>query len=216
MSTKVLLLLFFLLLFIAPQYIYGQACDPLMPQDPVSPGNDHGDDRYSYADREVEDLIAFSINPEVRIFKSGYYKEAISIISKFTDNINICDENELYQKNLNKILLIPSGGLFGKENDSTFKEILKQYVRLGGTIVVFAQQQDFHFDILPLPDNENLRAIGWRQDQSCYHGSAYYDQIHPVTSSWITWYNTGSMGTDGYFIDYPSNSTVILRRTKIC
>jgi hypothetical protein len=33
MNAKVLLLLFFLLLFIAPQYINGQACDPARPQD---------------------------------------------------------------------------------------------------------------------------------------------------------------------------------------
>jgi hypothetical protein len=33
MSTKVLLLLFFLLIFIAPQNMRGQVCDPPMPQD---------------------------------------------------------------------------------------------------------------------------------------------------------------------------------------
>ena len=72
MNAKVLLLLFFLLLFIAPPYMHGQACDPPRPPDPGSPGNDHGDDRYSYADREVGDLITFSVNPDVSILKSGY------------------------------------------------------------------------------------------------------------------------------------------------
>ena len=38
MNAKVLLLLFFLLLFITPQYVYGQVCDPARPHDPTSPG----------------------------------------------------------------------------------------------------------------------------------------------------------------------------------
>jgi hypothetical protein len=78
MNAKVLWLYFFLLIFTVPQYMHGQVCDPARPPDPGSPGNDHADDRYSYADSEVGDLTTLSVNPDVLILKSGYYKEAIS------------------------------------------------------------------------------------------------------------------------------------------
>jgi hypothetical protein len=168
MSTKVLLLLFFLLLFIAPQYMYGQACDPPMPQDTASPGNDHGDDRYSYADREVGDLITFSVNPDVRILKSGYYKEAISLISKFIDNINTFEGKEINSKDFatKPVLIIPSGGLYSKEHDDALKLILAEYVRLGGNIIVLSQQTSNHYSILPGCQGTPLMGMGWANDQS--------------------------------------------------
>jgi ligand-binding sensor domain-containing protein len=190
-----------------------QTCSPQPPEDANrAPGNDHGDDLSSYSDAVIKE---YNLAPEAVIYTNGYYQEALKLYGglKFDGN-NTAEE----LIKITPFLVIPSGGLFGKENDFIFKEFLKQYVKLGGTIVVFAQQQGFHFDeILPIPEGEKMKSVGFRSDQSCYSGSAYYDQIHPVTSSWATWYNTGSMGTDGYFIDYPSNSTnstVILRRTK--
>jgi hypothetical protein len=187
----------------------GGYCPPAPPDGERAPGNDHGDDLCSYSDAVIKE---YNLAPEAVIYTNGYYQEALKLYGglKFDGN-NTAEE----LIKITPFLVIPSGGLFGKENDFIFKEFLKQYVKLGGTIVVFAQQQGFHFDeILPIPEGEKMKSVGFRSDQSCYSGSAYYDQIHPVTSSWVTWYNTGSMGTDGYFIDYPSNSFVILKRTK--
>jgi len=184
-------------------------CSPPPPDDNRGPGNDHGDDLVSYSAGVIKE---YNLAPEAVIYLNGYYKEALRLFGglKFDGNN---PAQELIKTT--PFLVIPSGGLFGKENDFIFKEFLKEYVKLGGTIVVFAQQQGFHFDeILPIPEGEKMKSVGFRSDQSCYHGSAYYDQINPVTSSWSTWGNTGAMGTDGYFIDYPSNSTVLLRRTK--
>ncbi|MGD2092848.1 MAG: CARDB domain-containing protein, partial [Candidatus Aminicenantes bacterium] len=183
-------------------------CEPEPPTDRI-PGNDHGDDFFSYSNSVIKE---YNLAPEAVIYKNGYYQEALKLYGglKFDGNN---PAQELIK--ITPFLVIPSGGLFGKENDFIFKEFLKQYVKLGGMIVVFAQQQGFSFDeILPISAGEKMKSVGWRSDQSCYSGSAYYDQIHPVTSSWVTWHNTGTMGTDGYFIDYPSNSKVLLRRTK--
>ena len=38
------------------------------------------------------------------------------------------------------VLLIPSGGLYGKENDQSLQLILAEDVRLGGNLVVLSQQ----------------------------------------------------------------------------
>ena len=188
----------------------GGTCPYLPPaEDNKNPGGDHGDDLFSYCSGFIKE---YHLAPEAVIYTNGYYQEALKLYGglKFDGN-NTAEE----LIKTTPFLVIPSGGLFGKENDFIFKEFLKQYVKLNGTIVAFAEQQGFHFDeILPISEGEKMKSVGFRSDESCYSGSSYYDHIHPVTSSWVTWYNTGSMGTDGYFIDYPSNSTVILRRTK--
>jgi hypothetical protein len=134
MNMKVLVFLFFLLLLIVPYYMHGQACDPPRPPSLGSPGNDHGDERFSFANKEFGDLFTCSINPDVIILKSGYYKEALSLISKFTDNIGIFEGKEIYLGNSDAmpVLFIPSGGLFGKQHDTAFKLIIAEYIRLLG------------------------------------------------------------------------------------
>jgi ligand-binding sensor domain-containing protein len=215
MNAKILFLLFFLLLFITPQYMHGQACDPPRPPDPRSPGNDHGDDRYSYADREVEYAVTFSVNPDVSILKSGYYKEAISLISKFID-INVFEGKEINSKDFGTkpVLIIPSGGLYGKEHDAALKLILAEYVRCGGNIIALSQQADRHFSILPGCRGTQLVGYGWASDQSCYSGSSYYENMHPAISAFYTWAGVGTMNSDGYFEEFGENCTVLLRRTK--
>jgi hypothetical protein len=216
MNSKVLLLLFFLLLFITPQYMHGQVCDPQMPNDPTSPGNDHGDERYSFADREVEYSITFSVTPDVLILKSGYYKEAISLISKFIYNINIFEGKEINSKDFETkpVLIIPSGGLYGKEHDAALKLVLAEYVRLGGNIIVYGQQANSHYSILPGCSGTQLVGYGWGSDQSCYSGSSYYENMHPAISAFFTWAGIGTMNTDGYFEEFGESCTVLLRRTK--
>jgi len=116
-----------------------QKCDPSPP--PPGPGGDHGDENYSFANIDVGDFTSFSTNPEVFVLKSGYYKEAICLISKFTNEINIFDGSEnLYDFNQSRsIALIPSGGLVGKENDTMLEYTLEDYVRNGGFLIVLCQ-----------------------------------------------------------------------------
>jgi hypothetical protein len=49
------------------------------------------------------------------------------------------------------IFVIPSGGLMGLENSDIFKVKLNEYVKQGGTLIVFAQQHGYEFSALPVP-----------------------------------------------------------------
>jgi hypothetical protein len=112
-----------------------------------------------------------------------------------------------------KLLILPTGALIGKENDSTLKYILDEYVKLGGTIIVFAQQYGDHFDkVVPIPEGETLKSYGWREDRSCLKNSSFFRDMHPIFSS-----STKGLidaGIDGYFSAIPSTATVLLTRKK--
>jgi len=47
---------------------------------------------------------------------------------------------------ISPVLVIPSGGFYGKENDTLLKIVLREYVSSGGNIVVFTQQYGAHTD----------------------------------------------------------------------
>jgi hypothetical protein len=109
-----------------------------------------------------------------------------------------------------KILVIPTGGLFGMENVGLFKALLDRYVSLGGVILVFTQQHGYEWSALP---NGGLTGFGWREDMSCTGPkSAYIDVYHPIfssqTSGWL------SANWDGYFLSYPDSAIVLARRAK--
>jgi hypothetical protein len=114
---------------------YEDQCTSKPPEEEDRGPEDHGDDLFSFSDPVIKE---YNLAPEAVIYTNGYYKEAIKLYGglKF-DGKNTAQE----LIKTTPFLVIPSNGLFGKENDSTFKEILKEYVRLSGTLVVFAQQQ---------------------------------------------------------------------------
>ena len=89
--------------------------------------------------------------------------------------------------------------------------VLEEYVRLGGTVLVLAQQYGEDIDgVVPVPEGQSLRSYGWREDQSCLRNSAYGEGLHPVLSS--TRKDILSIGVDGYFSTIPTNSSVLIRR----
>lgn len=110
------------------------------------------------------------------------------------------------------VLVIPSGGLMGLESSEGFKASLNEYVKRGGTLVVFAQQNGYEYAVLPTPDGKPVTAYGWTEDQSCQFASSYIDTWHQVLASLAV--PTPSINVDGYFTSYPADSAVLLRRTS--
>jgi hypothetical protein len=113
------------------------------------------------------------------------------------------------------VLVIPSGGLTGLENSQIFKAKLDGYLKQGGTIIVFSQQQGYEFGVLPVPQEPNgsirpVSGYGWAEDQACFFDSVYIDTYHQILSGQTR--NTPSLNVDGYFTSYPSIANVILRR----
>lgn len=149
--------------------------------------------------------------PDIAILRHGYFGSVSSLINKFVEAWRRIPPSfsPLWVEE-NPVMVIPTGGLYGMENSEIFKATLDEYVRNGGTLIVFAQQHGYDFSVLPTPDEKPLECYGWREDQSCHSYSMYVDTWHPVLSS--TTKSLISSPIDGYFADYPSNSTVLLSR----
>ena len=94
------------------QISYNDTCSPQPPEEENrGPGNDHGDDLFSYSDAVIKE---YNLAPEAVIYANGYYQEALKLYGglKFDGN-NTAEE----LIKISPILIIPSGGLFGKENE---------------------------------------------------------------------------------------------------
>ncbi|MBM3302706.1 MAG: hypothetical protein FJY85_22490, partial [Deltaproteobacteria bacterium] len=98
-----------------------------------------------------------------------------------------------------------------------FRGALEEFLKQGGTLVVFAQQHGYDFSVLPVPEEPDgtfnrVGGYGWTEDQACFTNSAYIDTWHQILSGQNR--ATPTLNVDGYFTLYPSTSTVLLRRTQ--
>ena len=114
------------------------------------------------------------------------------------------------------IFIIPSAGLMGLENSDIFRVKLDEYVKQGGTLIVFAQQHGYEFSVLPVPQEadgsyKKIGGYGWSEDQTCFYSAAYIDTWHQILAGQSK--SAPNLHLDGYFTSYPSNATVLLRRT---
>jgi hypothetical protein len=180
-------------------------CSP-PPPPPPGPGGDTADDNYSVSNflTEYSALGKGSIS----IFNAGYWKEAEKLFSNFYKNTYLV---EITGNSNPEVVIIPSGGLYGKEHDSTLKIAFEQYVSHGGTVICFAQQLLEDFRVLPKPGGELLSVQGWRNAQSCEKNSVYFKNIHPVLSSSSR--ELVDIAIDGSISIFPDSANVLLRRT---
>ncbi len=177
-------------------------CKP--PKEP-----DQADDNFSYSTEN--DNKFYFITPDVLIYRRGQYEVYENgNLGENEDAFTDLKESAGILLNSGKTIIFPSGSLFGKDNDTTLKIVLEGYVKAGGTIIVFAQQDSGDYSVLPTLEGDSLKAYGWREDQSCLKNSVYFDSIHPVLSSSVN--QLVDAGVDGYFADYPANTTILLQR----
>jgi hypothetical protein len=156
-------------------------------------------------------------SPDVALFAYGFYNPAISLMLKFKEPVAFIglDFDPSIVKD-HPIMIVPSGGFYGLENSEILRAKLDEYVKNGGTLIVFAQQHGYEFSILPVPQETDgtyntITGYGWTEDQSCLWNGTYVDTYHQILSAINT--SKASANVDGYFISYPSNSTIFLRRT---
>jgi len=171
--------------------------------------NDNADDNFSFSDPNNNRF--YFITPDVLIYRRGHY-EAYENNNLGENEDAFTDMNNSPEILLNsgKVIIFPSGSLFGKDNDSTFKIILQEYVQKGGNIIVFGQQFGRFVDaVLPKNDGDVLRSYGWRESNSCIRDSSFFESFHPALASLTR--ATANVGIDGYFSSIPGNAAVLLR-----
>ena len=206
-------LILFLFILLSSLLCFSQdipdGCKP--PSSP--PGNDNPDESFTVGNSLAGTIPSyFDALPFVGILFNGYHHSTDALLTRLKRGCFYVKEEFDSTAVLDrvKVLMIPTGGLYGMENADQFKSTLADYVSRGGTLIVFAQQHGHEFSVLPTPDGEPIGAYGWREDQSCRSNSIYVDGWHPVLSS--TTKSAISSPIDGYFADYPSDSTVLLSR----
>jgi len=177
------------------------------------PGRDRPDDNESVASPIYSDTPAtFPVLSNALVLFNGFYAECEKLLESYSILTNLFElpESPEELRDVSDMIMIPTGGLYGMQNSEIFKAVLEEYVRNGGTLIVFTQQHGYEFSVLPTPDGEPIEAYGWREDQSWSSNSMYVDAWHPALSS--TTRKLIGNPVDGYFSGYPSDSTVLLRR----
>jgi hypothetical protein len=168
---------------------------------------DHQDDNFSFS--TGSEVNEYKLAPEALIYKGGFYHEAVNLFGGLIwDGENSAEE----LLRTSKVLIIPSGAMYSRENDSTLKNILEEYVRLGGSLIILCQQYGSNYSVIPKNAEEPLKAYGWRESQSCTWGSLYFqkENMHPALSALTG--EKASSAVDGYVPVYPSDSLILLRR----
>jgi len=181
------------------------------------PSPDTPDDNYSFnlAGNKRVGISNYSERfPFIGILKNGNVIAMDTLLERIERGCLYVENDFNPEKTLEitKLLVVPSGGFTGFGKSAYLKILLEQFVRNGGTIICFAQQDSDDYSLIPFVEKETLKAYGWRQDQSCYSGSVYFKGMHPVLSSATGELVSGAV--DGYFEAWPSTSTVLLNRTK--
>ncbi|MFA5389189.1 MAG: PKD domain-containing protein [Candidatus Omnitrophota bacterium] len=162
-------------------------------------------DCYLYASREYLEC------PDIAVLANGYYNEMRKlIIEKVGEPVRVVDHSfESYIIDEQKIMVIPTGGLSGLSHSAIFKNKLSEYVKNGGMLICLTQQYGYDFNALP---GGKISAYGWQEDASCHTKAAYIEDFHQILSAQDEFYP--DIKLDGYFVDYPEGSKILLRRSK--
>ncbi len=160
----------------------------------------------------------FDETPDVAMLENGYFEEMSSMMAGWSEPVLLLDTS--FSPDIvahHPVLVIPSGGLFGLERSEFFRGQLEEYVKAGGTLVVFAQQHGYEYSVLPVPREgdgsyRRVHGVGWAEDISCFFAAAHINEWHQVLSGLRR--NSPTLSVDGFITEYPSNSRLLLKRNK--
>jgi len=155
-----------------------------------TPGDDHPDDNFSAAGipagaSGVLDGNFFVLPegaraaPRVAILNNGFAHNLWWLLAQLGEPADYIgtDFDPVAIAQTYPVLLIPSGGLYGLENDAVFRARLEEYARQGGTIVAFAQQHGYEYAALP---GGEVNGYGWNEDISCFQAALRMESWHPL------------------------------------
>ena len=180
-----------------------------MPFYPLSSYVDNPELLRHNVDVQLDYLSELWSVPEVALLRGGEYKPLMDFLLENHVPVALVDSqvtlDELVQFDT---LLVPSGAFSGL-GTQTFQDILESFTLAGGTIVSFTQQYGFDFEVLP--GGDQIDAYGWAEDQACQFRSSSISAYIPAFASQTS--ATPNFNVDGYFMDWPSDGLVLLRRT---
>lgn len=112
-------------------------------------------------------------------------------------------------------LMIASGVLPGPKSSDFIRERLETYLDAGGTVIVFSQSNGSDYSVLPVPQEPDkafrrVSGCGYKEDQSLFTDATCIDKWHQILAGQDR--NTQTLHINGYFTNFPSTSTVLLRK----
>ncbi|RKN74922.1 carboxypeptidase regulatory-like domain-containing protein [Paenibacillus ginsengarvi] len=139
---------------------------------------------------------------------AGFAGTAFELMVKLHEPVRLitADFNPRDLLTYQKVLIIPTGGLYGLDKSGTFKDRLSEYIRLGGTCICMSQQHGYDFSALP----GGIEGYGWAEDQSCHAHSVIITAPHPVFAGQEG--DGMDVAVDGFFTAWPEDAQVLLRR----
>ncbi|HOC93947.1 MAG TPA: CARDB domain-containing protein [bacterium] len=179
----------------------------------LPPNRDNPDDSETILipDYGALDNLTESEHARFAILENGFSDYTASWLKKFGYEYRFVDftvsPSKLYEES--PTLFVPSGGFYGLSNSETLKNMLDEYIRLGGVVFVFSQQKGE--DFRPLPGD--LQVYGWDEDQSCQSASSYVNEYHEMLSGLSKVSNDYySIQLDGFILEYPSDGKLLMSR----
>lgn len=139
---------------------------------PPDPGNDHPDEFMGILS-ESDNINSF-FNSNIAVYYSnGFANYSFRLLNNETllfegASIEVMQEYP--------VIVIPTGGFSGMDTSEILKYKLREYVRNGGVLISFVQQQGYEFSCLP---GGEVKGYGWGEDQSCWTNAAYVDIYKP-------------------------------------
>ena len=187
---------------------------------PRKPGNDRPDDNYDVSTEWLMTTSAWAsgaretskiavLDRAYALVRGGLVDFLYGEFGEYPAIVDLDYIQEIDPKEY-PVLIIPSGGLFGLRGSTLIRSGLERYVGLGGTLIVFSQQQGADFSLLP---GGGLKGYGWTEDQSCWAKSSSVGTYHPIFSD-IPSALALDLVIDGFFTETPVNSTTLLVRNK--
>ena len=151
--------------------------------------------------------------PDAAVLKSGFFEPWPALLSSLHEPAVLVDSSDVAGLEKTKpFLIIPSGGLSGHAASAFFKASLAAYVRSGGVLIVFAQENSGDFTALPLPDGSKLAVsgAGWAQDNGPLFRASSVQSSHPMLSG--TGKSIPDIETSGYLTSWPEKAQIVLTR----
>ena len=152
--------------------------------------------------------------PDVAVLQRGFPDGVESLLGRFMEPVTEVAIDFSPQEIIkhHPVLIIPSGGLYGMQGSAIFKAALDEYVKSGGTLIIFTQPKGIHFLPVPTPDGEPIGAYGWDEDINCFFKGAFLNQYHPIVSSLTK--SMPNINIDGHIISIPNGAVHILTRSS--
>lgn len=156
-----------------------------------------------------EELFA---GPDIAVLKAGHFEAWQGLLSDLKEPWVFVEPQDIAALiKTKRILIIPSGGLYGLSSSEFFRAGLSAFIRQGGAILCFSQQRGEDFAGLPVPAGASMiTGIGWAEDSGPLFRASFIQGIHPALSGIKK--SLPDMETDGFIETFPSESQVLLSR----